>query len=144
MQEEPNRLHARTHLGTRKQVQMGSPGAKNRLGCSYGHSTWAKFSWFFPKHFPLAKQCTVMIRHLVTDTDKPLPAKYAKVFCKARVTWVGFAEIKHVFSNQAGIFPGIVHQEELCWVQVWKEARDACACLPLSAGRGWHLLQEHR
>lgn len=38
--------------------------------------------------------------------------------------------------NQADIcqsnrhFPGIKHQEELCWLQVWKEPCGACACLP--------------
>lgn len=101
-------MHARIHLGTRKEIQVSCPGAKNTLRCSYGHSTWAKCSCFYPKSFPLAKQCTFMIGHFVIDTDKPLQAKsppliYPEAFCEARVMWISFAEIKQIFANQTGI-----------------------------------------
>lgn len=58
--------------------------------------------------------------------------------------------------NQADIcqsnrhFPGIKHQEELCWLQVWKEPCGACACLPFGvqgeagspAGARWHQVSD--
>lgn len=43
---------------------------------------------------------------------------------KPGFTWLSFAVIKQVF------FPSIIPQEELCWVQMWKDLHDACAYWP--------------